>query len=125
MPRMAGASQAGARLGRSDRMASCCCCWWCSGTWASTPMLDQLLRLLHPIVPFVTDELWCALTGSQASVMIAVRAWKFFSINAFWMAFSGGGAGPLARISSGGREVALARLDEVRVQPHRRSKAGR
>jgi valyl-tRNA synthetase len=34
-------------------------------------VLDQLLRLLHPIVPFVTDELWCALTGSQGSVMVA------------------------------------------------------
>lgn len=34
-------------------------------------VLDQLLRLLHPIIPFVTDELWCALTGSQGSVMVA------------------------------------------------------
>ena len=34
-------------------------------------VLDQLLRLLHPIVPFVTDELWCALTGSTGSVMVA------------------------------------------------------
>jgi valyl-tRNA synthetase len=34
-------------------------------------VLDQLLRLLHPIIPFVTDELWCALTGSGESVMVA------------------------------------------------------
>jgi valyl-tRNA synthetase len=34
-------------------------------------VLDQLLRLLHPIIPFVTDELWCALTRSGESVMVA------------------------------------------------------
>jgi valyl-tRNA synthetase len=33
-------------------------------------VLDRLLRLAHPIVPFVTEELWTALTG-QASVVIA------------------------------------------------------
>jgi valyl-tRNA synthetase len=33
-------------------------------------VLDQLLRLLHPIVPFVTDELWTALTAGE-SVVIA------------------------------------------------------
>jgi valyl-tRNA synthetase len=33
-------------------------------------VLDQLLRLLHPIIPFVTDELWTALTGGE-SVVIA------------------------------------------------------
>ncbi len=33
-------------------------------------VLDQMLRLLHPVMPFVTDELWCALTGED-SVMVA------------------------------------------------------
>jgi valyl-tRNA synthetase len=28
-------------------------------------VLDQLLRLLHPIIPFVTDELWSGLTGKK------------------------------------------------------------
>jgi valyl-tRNA synthetase len=35
-------------------------------------VLDQLLRLIHPVMPFVTDELWTALTGGD-SVMAA--AW--------------------------------------------------
>jgi valyl-tRNA synthetase len=38
-------------------------------------VLDQMLRLLHPVMPFVTDELWCALTGED-SVMTA--AWPDF-----------------------------------------------
>jgi valyl-tRNA synthetase len=38
-------------------------------------VLDQTLRLLHPVMPFVTDELWCALTGED-SVMVA--AWPRF-----------------------------------------------
>jgi len=31
-------------------------------------VLDQLFRLLHPVIPFVTDELWSALTGETTMV---------------------------------------------------------
>ncbi|MEH1127252.1 valine--tRNA ligase [Micromonospora sp. CPCC 206061] len=34
-------------------------------------VLDQLLRLLHPVMPFVTDELWTALTPGQTVVTAA------------------------------------------------------
>ena len=33
-------------------------------------LLDRLLKLLHPVIPFVTEELWTALTGGD-SIMIA------------------------------------------------------
>jgi valyl-tRNA synthetase len=35
-------------------------------------VLDALLRLLHPLIPFVTEELWIALTGGES---IAVAPW--------------------------------------------------
>ena len=41
-------------------------------------VLDQTLRLLHPVMPFVTDELWRALTGED-SVMTA--AWPAYSFS--------------------------------------------
>ena len=34
-------------------------------------VLDRLLRVLHPFVPFVTDALWTALTGEESVVIAA------------------------------------------------------
>jgi valyl-tRNA synthetase len=39
-------------------------------------VLDQLLRLLHPVMPFVTEELWIALTGEES---VMVSAWPRYS----------------------------------------------
>jgi valyl-tRNA synthetase len=42
-------------------------------------VLDELLRLLHPVIPFVTEELWIALTGGETVTLAAWpaadRAW--------------------------------------------------
>jgi valyl-tRNA synthetase len=40
-------------------------------------VLDQMLRLLHPVMPFVTDELWSALTGEDSVMMAAWPAFAF------------------------------------------------
>ncbi len=38
-------------------------------------VLDRLLRLLHPVMPFVTEELWTALTGEES---VTVASWPAF-----------------------------------------------
>ena len=40
-------------------------------------VLDHMLRLLHPVIPFVTDELWCALTGEDSVMMAPWPAFAF------------------------------------------------
>jgi valyl-tRNA synthetase len=73
-------------------------------------VLDRLLRLLHPVMPFVTDELWTALTGGE-SVLAAAWPGRLAAARAAGQASLGALADPAAE-----REVdALMRLvTEVR-----------
>jgi valyl-tRNA synthetase len=41
-------------------------------------VLDQLLRLLHPLMPFITEELWLSLTGGESLV---VAQWPTADLN--------------------------------------------
>jgi valyl-tRNA synthetase len=37
--------------------------------------LDVVLRLLHPVVPFITEELWQKLPGRRPDELLALAAW--------------------------------------------------
>ena len=41
-------------------------------------VLDQLMRLLHPLMPFITEELWVCLTGGESLV---IAKWPEANLN--------------------------------------------
>ena len=43
--------------------------------WVLAAVLDEFLRLLHPVIPFVTEELWQALYGDPAGLALIGAAW--------------------------------------------------
>jgi valyl-tRNA synthetase len=57
-------------------------------------VLDRLLRLIHPVLPFVTEELWTSLTGGESLV---IASWP----------------GEVAPLRAGGTKPALAQRGDA------------
>jgi len=36
---------------------------------------DEILKILHPFMPFITEELWCVTTPSRSEPILALAAW--------------------------------------------------
>src|SRR5438270_5231343 len=60
-PRLAAAAGAGSGVASAHAVLAYC--------------FDTVLRLLHPVVPFLTEELWQMLPGRQADDLLAVATW--------------------------------------------------
>ena len=39
--------------------------------WTVLTALKDSLKLLHPIIPFVTEEIWSRLPGAEGQIMMA------------------------------------------------------
>jgi valyl-tRNA synthetase len=66
-PEAAGARWAAAKGGAPDAAQA--------ARSVLTYCFDSALRLLHPVVPFITEELWQKLPGRQVDELLAVAAW--------------------------------------------------
>jgi valyl-tRNA synthetase len=42
-------------------------------------VLDQLFRLMHPVMPFITEELWCSLTSNES---LMITSWPKSDLSA-------------------------------------------
>src|SRR3546814_14563979 len=41
----------------------------------SSDLLDQILLILHPFMPFMTEELWATTAGPARKTLLAVAPW--------------------------------------------------
>ena len=78
-------------------------------------VLDRLLRLLHPVMPFVTDELWTALTGEDS---VAVAAWPGEQAPGAGAGAAAGGGQP-ASLADPAAEAEIASLIRLVTQVRR------
>ncbi|MGH7606053.1 MAG: class I tRNA ligase family protein, partial [Gemmatimonadales bacterium] len=75
-PRLAGGSDDAAPLAAAQRAPAAR-----GAASSSTPQtvlaycFDVALRLLHPVVPFITEQLWQSLPGRRADELLAVAEW--------------------------------------------------
>jgi valyl-tRNA synthetase len=66
-PEAAGARWAAAKGGAPDAAQA--------ARAVLTYCFDSALRLLHPVVPFITEELWQKLPGREAGELLVVASW--------------------------------------------------
>ncbi len=52
-----------------------------SANWMLTTVLSESLTLLHPFMPFVTEEIWSLLPPAPNKRMLMVTAWPIATKN--------------------------------------------